>query len=420
MALYDDTQGKQLFNDGEGLTHGDLNEISTKLERKFWEQSMLGGMDLGRALFIDFNDAAGLDLFVAGPGNGSTSRAFCPFPYNGPVIFDDLDKLTWHQRIGAGVFGQRWSSNLTGSQPDGSSSVTIMRTMEDSEYDIGDDIKNNAAPGSGDPRWDTWGFLMGYDTGDSQTRDFEDATTRAKSTASQDKEMLIDVTWDYQLGPQSATFDMATLTANYVPYLTLRRPVGEGDPFDIDDVYYQAYPMRLGIEDIPGYELHFLGTEGSTWDEDTIGQASLEKISAATGTAYAIPRTMHDGCRLVGLGVISDGWLNDPYIKIGKFGYDSSGVATFSSIVDVGSAGGGAITSAAGFAGVGELDWSPSSTKLLPIWGNGMTSGPLFVPHRYDYGSAKTAFNKLAVEFSLDTSWAAGDRIKLVRFIYLY
>lgn len=422
MATYDDEQGKPRFVDGEGLVFEDLNNLATKLERKFWEQNHLGGMEAGRATGLSLT--SGVDPYFPGPGIMVVSQpniAYCPFPLNGPLEFTSLSKSSGEQTVHPGIFGQQWKAGLTGTAPTGISQRVIHRMMEAEEYDIGAGIVANPAPGAGNPRWDTVGMLLGFDTGDSQTRDFEDAVTRAKTTSSTDKEHLIDVSWEYVTGSQSATYDMATLSTDYVPILTIARPVGEGGTLNIDNFYYNAYPMRLGIEDVMGYEM-LPATTGWTRPGSAF-TGSIEKTATGTGSVLIFPRTMHAGCRLIGFGISGDVWGMSPYIYIGEYDYDYSadGAPGFTSIVDVSDNG---ITNGidgllAGFQGVGEVNWSPTN-KPLPIWGNGLTAGPLFVPERKNYSSAGSDFSKLAVKVVSNGNWTGGDKIYFARFFYLY
>lgn len=418
MATYDDLQGKMLFNDGEGLTYEDLNGISTRMERKFWEQSHLSGIEIGN-VNMQYAGSKGVSLQLVGH-NMLSSQSHVPFPLTGPVIFSSLTKASMNQAVGRGVLGQRWIAGLTGTDPDGISEKTIMRMMQDEEYDIGAGLVANSAPGAGNPRWDTVGFLMGFDEGDAQTRDLEDAVTRAKSTQSQDKEMLIDVSWEYVTGAQSATYTQATLSTNYVPLITFARPVGEGAAIDIDDVYYNAFPLRLGIEDISGKDAFWVGS--TAWQRDTVGHGSVYKNGAGAGELYFVPRNVHAGCRIIGVGVCRTACDTDFDIELGRWEHSSTtGVPTFTSIVNVG--GGAPISgSSGGFSGASDRDWSPSDTIRQPIWGNGMGAGPLWEPERSSYASARTSFNRFAIHIQdkATEDWADGDAIYFVRVIYLY
>lgn len=420
---------KRRFSDGEGLVHTDLNDLSHMLDSRRLGTDFWNARALGRAQSVNtfqHGNVRGVSLHGSGVQESGllSSRLYVPWPYDGVIrpqaAASAVDPAELFVENGVLVYLE--NNNMQGTAPDEFGEVAVV-TLRDTDHDLGANITGNPAPGAGNPRWDTLGVRLNFETSDSQTRDFKDAVTGALSTQSQDKAFKLFTDYEYTVGVQSGGYSpSAFATAGQVPLLTIRRPVGEGATLDPDDFYYHAYPLRLGVEDIPGYEL--LPAIG-TWGVDTQGQGSLQKSGSGPGSVLAIPRQIHSGCRIVGVGVLGGDWGNDAKVELGLWSYATTGVPVFTSRVDLGSATGiGPITGTQdGFQAAGEGDWSSGVPFPLPIWGNGHHRGPLFVTHAQAYTSS-SPFDKVALrlqERQLGVfEWADLAKIYLVRFYYLF
>ena len=422
-----------LFNDGEGLTHDDLNDLQQLLLDKVISHHIHGGAFLGRSQssLLAKTSSEGADPF--GPGLPSQADLYSPFIMNGIIRpFDNGGGLPV-QTVGSGAFvlengllTQRTNPNTPGTAF-AESPIMLTMALDDEERTMGDDITANPAPGAGNPRWDTWGVRIGYGTDDnSESRDFKDAITGALSTSVLNKRRRLILETEFVTGPQSATFDMATLSAGFVPLMTLRRPVGEvTSAISVDDIYYHVYPMRLGVEDVMGQDLFYEGVTGSAWDRDVFGRGSLVKGPAGSEALYAVPRTIDGSKRIVAVGVLAADAGNDFSVEIGRYRYSATtGLPTFTSLVDLdaGSGVGNINGSQDGFQMNGEAQWSPTTAKRLPIWGNGTHRGPLFNQTRFGGvpASNTAGLDKLAVRLDPDGNWSSTAEISLVRFYYLY
>jgi hypothetical protein len=326
MAISDERHQKILYNDGEGIDYTDFNEQQYLMERKLYEQCLLGA-GLGGYTQIDYDSSQGLDPYTVLVKSGlRIDRCYNPFSYFGPMRMDSLVRASGNMFFEQALLAQKYNSGVH-TQPTGAGDV-LARVAGAEEFDVGDWLNTNGAPGAGNDRWDTLGVLIDYEEGESESRDFEDAVTRAPSSTSQDKQMRYKWTLEMVQGSQTATYDMATLTTGYVPILTVARPAAEPSPLDIDDFYLNTYPMRMGFEDVMGADAYKVGA--SAWADDTTGYGSVVKNGAGAGELYFVPKTMHAGCRLIGVGVCRKGCNIDAHIEVGNYNHSSAtGIPTF-------------------------------------------------------------------------------------------
>lgn len=431
------TYNRIIFNDGEALTHGDLNNLQAGLTTEMLEAATdLSGARLGNVAALAY--AVGMDPFLAGGhlrGDAMhANRIYTPAPMSG-IIIPNSGTAPTTLSLGKGILVQRRTASTPGSPVSSdvpSIDTPLVHGMSASVRNLVTDITANAPPGGGNSRWDTWGVQLEYERA-TESRNSQDAVTGALSSSSVDKNGTIGINTEFVTGPQSASFDMATLTAGFVPILTKRRPItSDPSPYVPGDFYYHAYPMRLGVETLFPEDARLSGT--SYLDDGTNGWlvsggagiigTYAYKGTPGTGYAYYYPRHMHAGTRLVGVSFLTYSATNSPdSIRLMRVTVDSAGAAVGTSLVDIDAihARVGTATST-GWRGVGESDWS-SATKPLPIWGNGRSYGPLFSDYRRDLSAdavspyAHAEMDFLALEVQLTTTrYVMGP----VRFYYLY
>ena len=420
------------FNDGEGIYDTDFNDLSQRLNARNLGLDFWAGRALGRARRpADFRHGFnfGTSLHSDGTQGGALQQAttYVPFPYDGilrpqnAATAVDLGALF----VENGVLAYAVNGSQQGTRPDHSGQIASI-VLGDEDHDLGGDIISNAAPGAGGPRWDTLGVRVNYETTANQPRDFKDAVTGALTSQAFDKLEKLYTDYQYLVGPQDPDYQPGALDPGFAPLVTIRRPQGEGpSPLDPDNFYYHAYPMRLGIEDIPGYEMQ--PRNSGLWGPDVVHHGSIAKLVNGPGTILAIPRRLHAGCRVIGVGVIGSGWNCDARIEVGRFQYAAGGgTPSFVPQVDLSaSTGVGPISgSQSGWLSAGEVDWSGGAQYPLPLWGNGTTRGPLFETHAQSYTITPSPFDKLAVRISEEQAgvaeWVGGDQIFLIRIFYLY
>lgn len=415
--------GKMRFSDGEGIEHEDFNDLIHLLESRLIELDMWSGRGFRRVPNLAHANGDGIDPwgqgFIAGGSALDTDKLYTPYPYDGILSQDFSPADTTQLTIGGGILVYRKNANMQGTAPD-EQGEPIICALEDDDFDVGANIVANAAPGSGNPRWDMVGVRVNYETEGSESRDFKDAVTDALSSQSFDKRFSFFTDYEFVTGSQAASYTPPTLaTAGMVPLMTIERTVGEGATLARDRFYNHLYPMRLGIEDIPGVEL--LPGDPSDWAAGTVTDfTGITQVGGGTGVLFALPRQLHAGCRLVAVGVGTNGASIDATIEIVRVTYSSGGNVSITVLAQLDAGGTGPIsTSQAGFQGAGESDWSSGLNFPLPIWGNGRHFGPWFSAERQSYATA-AGFERLAIRIGNGDSWTAGDSIHSVRLIYLH
>jgi len=414
-----------LFNDGEAIEPEDHNLMQQRMFAHLSELAQTGGMYLPS----NMSPALGVGVSPYAPGSLGSSlmdddRIYAPNLNAGPVFLN-----TDTAQVRGGPVVQQVNGSTPGTQPTGNPGY-MARLLDGSlEYDIEANLP--AAPGGGDPRWDTVGIRLGFEDGDSQSRDFQDAVTRANSTQSLDKQRRITAEFEVQQGAQQTAYTTAALSAGFVPLITKRRPVGESQPWDEEDWYYHAFPTRLAVERITGFDL---GIESLTsggaagWETNRTNSALIAPIIQKTGGAVeaasvvAYPRVMNAHCRLLAVGFSANGTFYTDLTNVtvrGQVVGTSGGASSYNTYYTD--------TTVAGYAG-GYNGFVMDNATQLPVWGNGTTRGPLIDLARPDFTPGYPGINgygsnagRLQMLFiSLNGTFTVGAGITAVDLIYAY
>lgn len=406
-----DPHAKVLFNDGEGLQHADLNLLQMKLEAR---QLEVGGFDGSGGIGLAIGQGDSVEgVHASSPNLGEFATAnWVPF---GSTPLARINPARTALNIAGGCCIQDVAGGTPGTPPTGASTTLAYRGLD--TRNMVTDLTGDAAPGSGNPRWDAWGIRLGYEQEEATARDFKDGSTDALTSTTPDKEERITAETEFVVGSQAAAYEVPTMTSGFRPIVTKRRAVGESSPYTANDFYYHAYPTRLGIEDVFGQEMTTSGVGEADWfkEAQAAGEPYLVKNAAGAGYVIAWPRTLHAGCRLIGVGVCMSESGEDTNILIRRDTFSgTTGLWSSATIGDIGN--GGPLGGDDGFSVAGEADWSGSD--ILPIWGNGTTYGPMYQPE--SAGPIGQDVTRLSVRLEENTSWADATKIHFVRFYYLY
>ena len=269
------------------------------------------------------------------------------------------------------------------------------------------------------PRWDSLelDFLDAY--GDTESRDTEDASTRALTTGTPNKRInttLQDVAW--VSGAEAALPDFPALSSGDVARLiSIKRIVGEGGTVLRDAFAFHPNPTRIGVEEIVAANC---GYDPTYWTPGAYGELVRQSGSLTSGNLHFVSRKMHAGCRLLAVGVC---WFiaGEPSVSITRYTYGSAAAPTLVVIADEGT--GGTIDHQDGLKWTSEAHWSinaaiASGTECgYPIWGNGRTYGPMFL----DQAAGARYVSRLGIALSgASNPWTAGDAVHFVRLVYAY
>lgn len=175
-----------LFNDGEGLTHGDLNDNQRFLTSRLWDQLIHGQI-----------------------GSISTASASRDLEFGGQDGADHPSTLCYCVNPGAAYLRQGSANNKIQVAPG-----TLLQKLSTI---TGDDAKlvpytfagteewTLTAGDATNPRIDLLQMSLVVTNSDSQSRDFEDATTRVVSSTSMNKKRRVVCTLSVKTGTPAAS-----------------------------------------------------------------------------------------------------------------------------------------------------------------------------------------------------------------------
>jgi hypothetical protein len=255
-----------------------------------------------------------------------------------------------------------------------------------------------AANSSGNPRIDALCVKLSYSTVDSETRDFQDATTGDTTSTSTLKQRITVLTSSVVQGTPGATPARPTIPDGYVAYCYCYLSNGQG-ALTAPNIWDNRLPMRMGS--IRTYA--HAGTTTNAWAVSSNGFT----FNSGAGNGY-LP------CPLTG---------NARILKVRIFGkYQASTDLTAKLKAGTLQNSTGPSSGDPSFSGEVVLE-TPSTTISTstvfgdkfgahsPIWGNGSCAGVYVINSAPDLG--------LAVEFQ-NTSGTYADKITCVEWVYAY
>ena len=402
-----------LFNDGEGLDEADLNKAQNILDAKISERGFrVGGLagvfDLDNDVTGNPNGDAGSDARAVGL---SPTRIIIPDPFSfilgsfsvsaGGALSFSTGNMLIIQRAGA----------VAGTAPDGlgNSFGDILSYVPDDD-ELGESA--NARP-TVNSRWDSFDVAISHTEGGAASRDFEDASTRALSTTTPNKDMERTMLTEYNSGAESATPSYPAVTAGYGRYLTVLRETAESSLTE-DNVRLHAFPGKLCIEKMMGDDAWTSVPADFVPNAARVG-ALYRSGGAVGGTVYYIPKQVHEGARLVGVGVSFLNFTNDlATVDLVRL-TEAAGIISTDSLLGLTPE---FSTTSNGYSFAGLDEFVDAQGNELPIWGNGRGHGPLFSDKEGVPVSGKNV-DRIALRISDAADWTIGDIINYVEFYYL-
>lgn len=204
MAVETDLYQRVYFSDGEGLTHGDLNNVQSFVQAQIWDgfyQKLAPGLVTGTngsglTNQIDF------DLPGTNSANINSSHAYA---LKGGAAFPKVGSTGRYIAISPGTLFQQTGTG------DGLTPVFLPFTFtgaQEVQLALGD---------ATNPRIDIVQMKLELVQADSTTRDFEDATTRVVTSTSMNKKLRVQCTLSVKQGTPAATPAFPTVDSGYVP-----------------------------------------------------------------------------------------------------------------------------------------------------------------------------------------------------------
>lgn len=356
-----DQQESFLFNDGEGLTFQDLNELQRLSERRLMDYVV-------DPLVLAPGDTVDTWLRVIGP-------ALCPFETGTPDMNVNVQQGTCVR-----------AQTVDPGQP---LPHHLLHYLDSTQV-----IAINAA--SAFERWDIISASVAYDpldTGsvDAETRDFEDAVTGALSTVTYDKRRRTKLTLTYTPGTIASTEPSEPsgerrIARIVVPTTTTSiKNESDGTHGYIVDM---RYPVSRS-EWVPPLT-SFWGGAGSTWAVQAAGHLANPAVGHIAYIPLNIQRRMSSHLRLRQL-LITSGLGGAPTVEIVRWEATGAGTPTISAVLN--------ITSSITLGGYPQTDLVTVPDAHGAIWHDG---------EKHPIGDPITGGSHLLLKF---TAGAVGDDI---------
>ncbi len=402
------------FNDGEGIDEDDFNRAQSLLDHKIHTRTTRYG-SLCNVLGMGYVTGRGGDMTQYDPkfiGDTSALQIYTPDPRS--FIYNEISvNGSGDFRIDYGpqlVMQANKVATTPGTPPEGFSTRSpLAYMMDDDELAFA-----GIARPSVNPRFDSVNLRLGHSVGNAVSRDFEDSSTRALSSTTPDKDQQRLLQQEYLQGSESASPVYPSPTSGYGRFITILRETGETS-LDQDNVSLHAFPMKLKVETV--YGVHAWFPTGFQQNATHVG--AIEKNGAGGGDVVFMSSNMHEGSRLVGIGISMESFSIDiDNIYIQRMQGSSAGAVSRVNLLQLSANSTGDIsTSGNGLTFIGLPELVDTDGNEIPTWGNGRTYGPLF-SDKAQNPAQQMGEDRLCLSIQ-DAAWSGGESINYVQFYYL-
>jgi len=376
-----------LFNDGEGLDYTDLNNVQRFL----------------RAQLSDFV-VGHLGRTTDGVTTGWTRSGTADLHAFGDSAAPYASGTNLTINCVGGVIAQKVTSTATGSDPD-----WLMYYATAAELTT----LHTATSGSG-ARWDLVSIQLTHANADTESRDFEDATTRAKSTTTPSKRRNVVMTKTTTQGTPAGSPTIPATPAGHVPLYAVYIPASHSGTLSNANIFDYRYPFGSFCVDVYAVDMYRRTAYGGSPSVGGTGGAFgyIEATSSSDYVIFTPSGIKANAARLIGLEAVSGDATGSSTYSLKRFtslsyGLDASATA-------LGSLGSDLLAmEAAGSAehmSMGIHHHGLVQGVAGPVWANGYGAGYANSPANL------TAPNEFA---RVGVTWDAGgnnDRIVMMRF----
>ncbi len=377
-----------LFNDGEGLDYADLNNSQRFMRAQLWDHVV---RNMGRTQ----------DGFWGGLGLNSAPNGGFPYLNTfGHHCAPMASGTSLRVDPRAGVLMQSIGT------PDGSDPTVLAYSATAAELQT-----LHTAGDATNPRYDLVSIQLTHANGDTESRDFEDATTRAKTTTTPNKRRNVVLTKTLTVGTPLGSPVIPAVPAGHVPLYSVYVPATHNTVHDDANIRDFRYPLGSYSVDVHAADMYARNAYSATWGTIT-GSPWGHKNSATVGATMSFAPSMHKPVhsRLVGVSVLGSETGNSTY-EIRRF------VATPTTSTTL-------LWDVSGTAGLAQAlrnnvtpNWGWTYFNLLtaatalPIWGGGWSC-----PEGNIAEDTAGVLSKVGLLYTIGNS---GDAIAMVRFHFL-
>ena len=198
-----------LFNDGEGVNPADWNDLQAFVHSMLGDLQILSARDNRSTAAVRPGTISTLIGDWTGTAFTGRGGAWVDYQNGTPRGYTNM----------AGVFAQWVGSTIDGEDPQ----LLACYVPADTFAEV------ITAPTTS-ARWDLIQYKLEVVDGDSETRDFEDATTRAKSTTTPNKRRKVQMTWSRKEGAEGGSIPAPD--SGYVRWAAIQTTVGQSTDYD--------------------------------------------------------------------------------------------------------------------------------------------------------------------------------------------
>lgn len=359
------------FNDGEGVLLEDFDRMQYLRDIRELDERMYGAiirtqLARGEPYYAPSTFAAGVDSkrwFVRG-------RSLTPYLSGGGGYGVKL----------LGGFGVRKRTTAPTLPGGGTPDYTrLLQHYFTDTVDVGT-LNSNS---SGNPRYDAIYATLSEASGDAESRHFEDATTRAKSSITPDKRFATAATWTILEGTPASPPAIPSVPASSALACAILVPSGSPPSHDDNGSLPGIIDYCLPIASEPAeiwMPARLSGSSatvvspGFTRDQASLPDALYATTTVSAANMYFFPPSMFtaNSCaRLVGMSVIYNGSDTAATVELVRIELDQT-LGSASAIRDISSS---FTWDATHRVATFDFDSSLTSSSLTPLWMNGYAGG---------------------------------------------
>lgn len=365
-----------LYNDGEGITHGDANNARAFLGARLFDQLLAR---------LTGNLAAAEDPDITAEGGNDPGLTSLAYTLHGGECVIAQGSSSTKVKLLPGTILQR-----TAAAADGAEAKMLAYTIRAGDVDL--------TIGAGHAtlnRIDIVQMKLELVDGDSESRDFKDAVTGALSTITPDKTRRVQATFSIKAGTAAATPTYPAPDSGYVMVASVYVPDTWAANFTDDQGGYDSssailhqctVPLNVEAYTVRPHEMDV--SQATNWavDAGAPGAATgyMKASGAATNLRVHCPAAGHTK-RIVGIEIVAS-WVTSAVVElttyhVGLLGWTKNTNGTFVLTSTLASVGAGDIGRLAHLGHI--ADASPASEPSAangpigdPIWARGGRSGP--------------------------------------------
>ncbi len=427
MATYDDYQFSRVyFNDGEGVDPVDFNRLQQKM------LAVLPEIMLFHGLADSIGDPTDADAVVE--FESSNLMGTLVNDYNDIIIAPRPNAAFWFPHpvtartliCAPGPIAQIVDEPSGSNDPDSETPGYDARIVMGMMGGAGNLSLQTAVGDATNPRIDIIEVKLEAITGESETRDFEDAVTGAKTTITPNKRRFTRVNYQIKQGTPAALPSYPTPSTGYTAMAAVWVPATHNAVHAAINIRDMRFPLGCEVHDVQASNIILSHVGANPWAYAAGTLAGIAGYVTSSGAAQtpviALCPVGSKTKRVLGVGVIGAGG-NDTIVELVRVTWNPPGNATITVLAELDP---GVIFDATGINNFGAnmihfmdefggaaADQTVKGTRVAnrrvgtPLWANSYAGGP---------GLLKTANGQYPSQLGLRIWDETGAYVNCVRW----